>query len=282
MKRFLILSLVLCLALQPAGAFGFKWKAIPTDASRTGITAAGTENVDEAMGSFKGRTFVAPNGRKFKKNTATAKAARLMIDAQTVVAPLKEVVGYCPEGLSRRGPSSLLGDWTADCLKAAAEKATGRHVDIAITNNGGIRADLPKGDVMVDDLMSMFPFKNYICYVTMKGEDVLNLFNSMAGHMQCVSGVKVTVKDRQVQELLIGGEPLDKEKVYSIGTIDFVLNGGDGIFAGRNSLELIQTDLKLYDGILAYVRELTASGKYIEQQADGRVVDLDHRPQRPF
>lgn len=276
-KRLLILTLASVLAIAPAGAFGFKWKSVMTDASRTGVTAATADNVEQAMGTFKGRTYIAPNGRKFKKGSATAKAARLMMDAQPAVAELKEVVGFCPEGITRSGSDRLLSCWTADCLREITARIVQRPVDIAITNHGGIRVDMPKGEVLVDDLMSMFPFKNYICYVTMKGTDVLALFNDMARNVQAVSGVKVTIKDGAVQELLVGGEPVDEEKVYGIATIDFVLNGGDGIFAARNSLELIQTEDKIYDGILAYVRELTAAGKYIEQAPDGRVVNLDQR-----
>ena len=36
MKRFFILLMASSLAVLPAGAFGFKWKSIPVDASRTG------------------------------------------------------------------------------------------------------------------------------------------------------------------------------------------------------------------------------------------------------
>lgn len=278
-RRILVIAIASVLATAPAGAFGFKWKSVMTDASRTGVTPAGADNVSEAMGRFEGRTYVAPNGARFRKRSSTARAAKLMIEAHPSVAHLMEVVGYSPEAM-RRGTGSLLSDWAADCLRAATAEATGRQVDIAVTNHGGIRVDMPKGDVTVDDLMSMFPFKNYICYVSMKGSDVLAMFNDMADRMQAVSGVKVTIKDHKVQELLIGGEPVDPDKVYGIGTVDFVLNGGDGIFTARNAVELVTTDHLIFDGIMDYVRALTASGKYIEQHPDGRIVNLDPKPER--
>ena len=176
MKRSVVLLLALSLAVLPAGAFGFKWKSVPVDASRTGVTCPSADNVPEAMGRMEGRRYVAPNGRVFKGRSATAKVAKLMLDAQPGMATVKEVVGYCPTGLERGGDESLLGDWTVDILMAAAEKEFGRKVDIGVMNHGGIRIDMPQGEVLMDDLMSMFPFKNYLAMVTMKGTEVKALF----------------------------------------------------------------------------------------------------------
>ena len=280
MKRFIILLTASLLAFVPAGAFGFKWKQIPVDASRTGVTCPSADNVTEAMGRMEGRKYVAPNGRVFKGRSATAKVAKLMLDAQPGMASVKEVVGFCPTGLERGGTENLLGDWAVDCLMAEAEKEFGRKVDIGVLNHGGIRIDMPQGDVLMDDLMSMFPFKNYLSLVTMKGSEVRALFDRMARRVQVVGGVKVTVKDGQVLELLVGGEPVDDDRVYSVATIDFLLTGGDGIFSGRQFEETLDTELMVFDVILAHVRGLAEAGQPITKERDGRVVDLTVRERR--
>ena len=280
MKRFIILLTASLLAFVPAGAFGFKWKQIPVDASRTGVTCPSADNVTEAMGRMEGRKYVAPNGRVFKGRSATAKVAKLMLDAQPGMASVKEVVGFCPTGLERGGTENLLGDWAVDCLMAEAEKEFGRKVDIGVLNHGGIRIDMPQGDVLMDDLMSMFPFKNYLSLVTMKGSEVRALFDRMARRVQVVGGVKVTVKDGQVLELLVGGEPVDDDRIYSVATIDFLLTGGDGIFSGRQFEETISTELMVFDVLLAQVRALAEAGQPIAKERDGRVVDLTERERR--
>ena len=280
MKRFIILLTASLLAFVPSGAFGFKWKQIPVDASRTGVTCPSADNVTEAMGRMEGRKYVAPNGRVFKGRSATAKVAKLMLDAQPGMASVKEVVGFCPTGLERGGTENLLGDWAVDCLMAEAEKEFGRKVDIGVLNHGGIRIDMPQGDVLMDDLMSMFPFKNYLSLVTMKGSEVRALFDRMARRVQVVGGVKVTVKDGQVLELLVGGEPVDDDRVYSVATIDFLLTGGDGIFSGRQFEETLDTELMVFDVILAHVRGLAEAGQPITKERDGRVVDLTVRERR--
>ena len=276
----MLILAVSSLAVLPAGAFGFKWKATRMDASRTGVVAPKADNVEEAMGHMKGRTYVAPNGRIFKGRTATAKVARLMLDAQPEMAGVKESVGYCPTGLVRSGAESQLGDWAADILLAGAEKESGKKMDISILNHGGIRIDMPQGDVLMDDLMSMFPFKNYLSYFTMKGSEVRALLASSARRIPVVGGVRVTVKDGELLEVLVGGEPLDDDATYNVASIDFLVTGGDNIFSGRQLDDLVVSDLLIFDVILARVRELTAAGLPIEQELDGRVTDLSERRRR--
>lgn len=280
MKKSLVLLLALSMAVLPAGAIGFKWKSVPVDASRTGVTCPSADNVPEAMGRMDGRKYVAPNGRVFKGRSATAKVAKLMLDAQPGMATVKEVVGFCPAGIERGGTENVLGDWTVDILMKEVEKETGRKVDIGVLNHGGIRIDMPQGEVLMDDIMSMFPFKNYLCHLTMKGSEVRALFDSMARRVAVVGGVKVTVKDGQVLELLVGGEPLDDDRLYGVASIDFLVTGGDNIFSGRQSEEMVQTEVLVFDAILSHVRELAAAGKPIECERDGRVTDLTERTRR--
>ena len=280
MKKSVVLLLALSLAVLPAGAFGFKWKSVPVDASRTGVTCPSADNVEEAMGRMEGRKYVAPNGRVFKGRSATAKVAKLMLDAQPGMATVKEVVGYCPTGLERGGDESLLGDWAVDILMAAAEKEFGRKADIGVMNHGGIRIDMPQGEVLMDDLMSMFPFKNYLAMVTMKGTEVKALFESMSRRPQVLGGVKFVVKDGEILELLVGGEPVVDDRIYNVATIDFLLSGGDGIFSERQFEESLESEQLVFDCILAYVRELAAAGQPIAKERDGRVDDLTERKRR--
>ncbi len=274
MKKIILVLLALALLSQTADAFGFKWKSIPVDGSRTGVSAPNATNASTAIGTFDGSTYVAPNGRRFKKNSATAKAARLMLDAQLGMADLKEVAGYCPKGLRRTRPENVLGDWIVDILMEATEKEVGKKVDIGVTNHGGIRVDMPQGEVLKDDLLAMLPFKNYLCYLTMSGENVIKFFEDMADNMQVIGGASVKIKDGKILELLVGGEPVDPEKTYGIASIDFLLDGGDDIFVARNADSLILTEVMIYDAVLSYVREMTASGKMIEKELDNRVVEL--------
>lgn len=274
-KRTATLAVLLLLLVPAAWGQDYEWEMVQMDGSRTGVTIPDATNVVQAMGESNGRVYKAPNGRVFRRG-ATPKVAKLMIDAQPSMAHVKEVVGFAPRAMERRGAECEIFDWAADIIKDAVGEHTGKKVDIGLINRGGIRVDMPQGNILLDDIMSMFPFRNRICYVALKGSDVRVLFERMAAarRPQCISGMQLTISDRQLEDITIGGEPLDDERIYGVGTIDFLLNGGDDIFVARNAQELIIADPLVFDVVIAAVRKATAEGRSIEKQIDGRIVIL--------
>lgn len=274
MKRLMLLltaSLLVCVTAQSAD---FKWRSHPVDGSLTGVTVPSTDNIPEALGKVdsKGR-YTAPNGTVFKANSATAKAAALMLDAQAPMAEVKEVIGFCPAGMAKHRPQSELSNWFVDFLMARVAKETGRQVDVSFYNFGGIRTNMPQGKVTVDDIMSMFPFKNYLCYVSLKGSDLRAIYQWLARTgMQAIGGAKVVIKGNTLESVTIGGEPLDDKKVYGVATINFLLNGGDGFNIARNAQEVVMTDLMVKDAVIPYLRRLLAESQSIEYSIDDRVT----------
>lgn len=240
------------------------WGKEPVDGHRTGVVASNASNVEEAMGYVKGKTYYAPNGKKFRKGTVR-NVAKLMIDAQPAMAKVKQVIGYSTEYMERQSPECALYDWFIDELMRATQDSIGKKVDIGIANKGGVRIDMPKGDIFYDDIMSMFPFKNNLCYVALKGKDVRVILDQMAAStFQIIGGVKVVAQNGKVVSATVNGEPLDDEKVYGIATLNFLLDGGDGYKVANNALEVIQSKGWLYDTMLPYVQSLTAAGKPVE------------------
>ena len=154
----------------------------------------------------------------------------------------------------------------------AVEDSIGLKVDIGFANKGGVRVDMPAGPVMVDDIMSMFPFRNHLYYVALRGRDVRVILEQMAGTTwQIVGGCRAVVKDGMLAQATVGGEPLDDERLYGIATIDFLLDGGDGFHIEKNAEKKIMCNGYIIDTMLSYVKELTAKGKPIEYECDGRI-----------
>lgn len=274
MKRFFVafLMTIVCIC---GHAQEFKWEKTVIDGSRTGVKASNADNIDEALGRMKGKKYIAPDGKKYKKGV-TPKIAKLLLDAQSEMAQMKTVIAYAPKDMIRVAPECELSDWFIDELMRAAEEKSGKKVDFGITNFGGIRVDLPKGDVLLDDIVSMFPFKNNLCYLELKGKDIRVILEQLAASSwQCVGGARCVVKDKKLVSAEIGGEPIDDEKVYGVATISFLLNGGDGLNVAKNALELQIFDEYIIDVILPYVKSLTAQGKYLEYETDGRIQYID-------
>ena len=272
MKK-VIVALMLLLML-PGCKTGMTWQKVAINGQRTGVTIPNADNVAEAIGSVDPATgaYTAPNGKVFKEGAAP-KVAALLIGAQPAMAEVKEIIAYSPRAMHAHAPESELSNFVADFIRDETSRIVNRPVDFAVTNFGGIRVDMPEGDVTLDDIRSMFPFVNKLCYVELKGEDLQALLTDIAGRkIQCMSGVRMVVNNRKLESVEVGGKPIDPRKYYGVATVDFLLDGGDSLYVAKNARKLIQTDVVIGKAMEAYIRNLTAEGKAIEYSTDGRVV----------
>ena len=248
-----------------------EWKRVAMDGHRTGAQCVTAENVDTALGTFTDDGYIAPNGTVFPEDSPVPEIASALMDAQPKLAGLKVVVGHSARMMMnlRTDPDLPLGNLFADVLRARGSKDFKVPMDFAVTNFGGIRCA-----ITLEDIQSMFPFKNYMCYVQMKGSNLTKLLEQLAGTkaFQAVSGVRVKVKDHQLVEALIGGKEIDPSRVYNVTTIDFLLDGGDRIAIGALAEKVVLTHTLLKDVMLDYVKECEAKGILVDGAADGRVV----------
>ncbi len=271
----LVLSASLVFAQEAPDTLVLHWKHEKIDGHRTGVTAPSADNVKDAIGTVEKGVYTAPNGRRFKKG-ATPAVAQLMLDAQPAMASVKEVIGYSEKEMLRYRPQCELSNWFTDFLRRKTAELTERRVDVAIYNYGGIRTDMPQGPITVDDIMSMFPFRNTLCYVALKGADLRAIFEYLAQtQMQAVSGVQLVVRDQKLESVKVGGEPLDDKKTYGVATINFLLTGGDGLFIAKNALELIDSGVYVKDALIPYIQRLTRESTAIEGKLDDRVVIIE-------
>ena len=252
------------------------------DGSMTGCISPSKENVPEALGVFKGGKYIAPDGKVYRRNSIVAKTARVVLDAQPAMARVKDVVGYSAEAMSASYPESALSNWFIDLLMRKTEILSGKKVHIGITNFGGIRVDMPEGEIILDDMLSMFPFKNQLAYVEHTGKQIRTILEEMAaGRFQVLGGVKVVADGGKLVSVEIDGEPLDDEKVYGMATISFLLGGGDGLVLEQNALSVtVYEDIQIIDAVLEHIYAEKEAGRPIEYKTDGRVVVKDYKRKR--
>ena len=281
MKKLALIVAVTLAALQ-VQAQEYRWKHSLMDGSRTGCEAPAKDNVDEALGTFKGSRYIAPNGKTYRKNSIVGRTARIVKDAQPAMARVKDVIGYSTNAMDVSYPESALSDWFVDIIMAKTEKLAGKKVDIGVVNFGGIRIDMPQGDIILDDMLSMFPFKNQLVYVEHTGKQIRTILEKMAAdRFQVLGGVRVVAEGGKLLSAEIGGEPIDDEKVYGLATITFLLEGGDGLTLAENALSVTAFEEEdIIDAVLEFVYAETAAGRPIEYQTDGRVVIKDYRKKR--
>jgi 5'-nucleotidase len=141
--------------------------------------------------------------------------------------------------LPRQGAEYALGNLIAD-----AERWAGK-ADIAVINNGGIRAALPAGVVTYGALFEVQPFANALRRITVSGATLRRYFESLVARgtpRVHLSGATITYDSerrtgervRQVQ--LDGGRALRDDARYTIVLNEYMATGSDGAILARGAL----------------------------------------------
>ncbi len=154
-------------------------------------------------------------GNRFE--TENANIANLISTwASETQALLTEPVAYTNRALGRY--SKELQQIIIDSWLIADPTA-----DVAITNAGGIRIDLPKGLIDVGTVVALLPFDNTILALELDGQSLRTALDS--GHEPVVGGL---TKRSDQWVFTDSGEPLDENRKYRVLVNSFMYAGGDG------------------------------------------------------
>ena len=191
-------------------------------------------------------------------------------------------VGRSVRYMTAQRPEGTLSNLLADILVWAA-KDYNETPDFGIYNMGGVRADLPKGDVTYGDVLDVAPFENKIAFVTLSGADLLELFGQMAdtGGEGVSHGVRLVItKDGKLVSAQVNGLPVDASKDYRITTIDYLLGGTDKMTAfkkGRNVNSPQEKRNNTRFIIMNYFKDQMKQGKEVDSQIEGRItLNVEH------
>lgn len=212
-------------------------------------------------------------------NPSAENAASLIIKRyKPSVDSLDMVVGHTKKELRKSAPESPLSNFTADIVFKISDsylqsKQLG-HVDMALTNFGGIRTDIKKGAVTVSDIFSVYPFDNKLVVIDIRGKYIKEIVEMFIenNRMEVLSGVRLIIHKDKSYDLTIGGQPVEDEKIYKLATIDFMLNGGDKVYALQKCENVIETNIVMRDAVIRYFKEKEAAGELVDSDCDGRVV----------
>ena len=197
---------------------------------------------------------------------------------EALVNQMNVRLATAPEALVKGKPQSTLGNFVADAYIQIGQKKTGKKVDFAIANLGGLRSDIEAGDVTIGTMFNIFPFENKIVVLGLKGSDLKQLIESNAGRkLDATGGAVITLEmdgDRCIaSNILIDGKPINPNKIYYVSTLDFLAEGNSGMSALTRAVETYDPNISARDAMIEYVKELDAAGKTVSAQIDGRVID---------
>ncbi len=149
------------------------------------------------------------NGSQDDNIAALVASWQVKIDAE-----LQHVIGYTEDGIPQ-GSNAML-NMVADAWLAAYP------ADVAISNPGGFRQDLPPGDITLADVVGMLPFDNYLIDVELTGAQLIESVKhgarrSALGGMTTKGGYK-----------LADDTSIDQSATYHVLVNNFMYAGGDG------------------------------------------------------
>lgn len=186
---------------------------------------------------------------------------------------MQQVIGVSDAEMRSGRPESLLSNFAVDALLEFSRKVSSGRVDFSLTNFGGLRAALPKGNIRRYDIFSIFPFENYIVILDLPGSSVRALFDSFArNRVEAFSwNIQLEIKAGALKDVLIDGEQIDDSRVYRVATIDFLMSGGDNVLSLKDAVAVEQTGVLIRDAIISQIEKLTKSKKRVASSITNRV-----------
>lgn len=222
--------------------------------------------------TFKYKWDVVPMDDRWSVITDST-ATKLIASYDSILSPLYEVVGRTDKKYSKHRPESELSNFVVDAIRTKAEKLDGRHVNVALTNFGGIRTSLPEGEVTMYDMLSIFPFYNYLIVFEISGEDYIKLMEDHVAKPEVMSGVKMVIENGKIVTLEIEGEPVKAGRMYTMASINFLMTGGDNWCLNNYALKVREyEDCLIRDAIVEALKEGSADGKTVSLKKDGRTI----------
>ena len=214
----------------------------------------------------------------------------------TIYDPIEKNNNGAPIRMVRRAETNL-GDLVTDAYRMQM------GADVAIANGGSIRVNIDKGDITYGNILKVHPYGNLMSVVEVTGQTILDALEWGAsevpeengGFLQ-VSGMTYEIDsniestctkdenemftgvsgERRVKNVMIGDEPVDSEKTYTLVSNNYTLfKHGDG-FTMFDDAKIIEDSTRLDNQVLIdYIRDNlagTIGEEYADPYGEGRIV----------
>ena len=199
-----------------------------------------------------------------------------------------------------RNAETNLGDLCADAYRVMLD------ADIAFVNGGGIRVSIKEGDITLNDILKVHPFGNALCVCEATGQQILDAlefgakdvpgefggFLQVSGltyeiHTSVPSSVKLDEKglfagvegEYRVKNVMVGGEPLDLEKTYTLASHNYMLQGqGDGYTIFEDNVYTQESVMLDNQVLITYITEGlngVVGADYANPYGQGRIVAVE-------
>ena len=185
--------------------------------------------------------------------------ARIVTDAVAKVASFVDrPVATIATDLTRTGTQYALGNLIADAMRVVGKG------DVAVINNGSIRANLRAGQATYGSLFEIQPFGNLLYRIAVTGKSLRAYLAALVTKSPNVhvSGVSISYDSTKTgaarfgAAYLNGGSAIRDDAPYTIILSDFLATGGDGLAVTTGALRTEILPMADLDALVAYLKSL--------------------------
>ncbi|HKL08963.1 MAG TPA: bifunctional UDP-sugar hydrolase/5'-nucleotidase [Bacteroidales bacterium] len=156
-------------------------------------------------------------------------------------AILSEVIGYADATIHQR--SVEMGNMVVDSWLQTFPEA-----DVALTNSGGIRQDIPAGEITLETIVGLLPFENNIIQLEVTGSELLESAPYyLHGGFTTVDG-----------NYLADGTPIHSDSTYTLLTIDYLYSLSSNNFSDYDE-EPYNTSVHYRQPVIDWIQSLNTS-----------------------
>ncbi len=186
---------------------------------------------------------------------------------------MNEVLARSTGRIEKGQPEGPLNDLLTDALLQQAIIRYGKPIDCSHLNYGGIRSNLPDGNITTGSIFEVMPFDNQLIVLTVKGDMLQQMLNHFAkGNKLVVGGLRAKIHNEQIQSVTFtNGRSLQPNETYTVVLSDYVANGGDDAGFLKNPIKSENINYLMRDALLDYFRRQGKTGQPINPVSDGRI-----------
>ena len=217
------------------------------------------------------------------QNISINKEIEAVKEIEDIIAPYKvnldktmnEVLSFSVDTYSKNNGdyNTAVGNMIADAVfeltSPLFRNRTGKNIDMVLLNHGGIRANLPKGNITTKTAYSLMPFENSVVVTALKGSVILEMTNYLKSFKKAhpISGLELVLNaDNSYQKILVGGKSVESEKTYYVATNDYLYKGGDRMDFFKKSDTLYDLNYKIRNVLLDYFSKNDTLSPTIDQR----------------
>lgn len=259
----------------------FHWKHLNAEGDTVAVIQTGSrgENIGEIILNLENGKMqygLIPIDSSFDSNLDPETVAFIDSYRQAVDSIMSVAIGTTARKLGKEdaGLMNFLGDFVA----WQGKKIAGCDIDFSLINAGGVRRELPEGEISKGMLIDMLPFNNKVVVLDISGADLLDAIYGVIrrGGFDGTNTGTAVIFDPDTKlpvTATLNGRAIEPDRIYTMATIDYLANGGDYMTSLTRATEKARSSNVLYDDLIEYVSSEWA-GKPIDAEPQRRIVPL--------